>query len=98
MRAPLARSPSVLADAYSTTPRSTIARTLRGSMRGDSRVLPGGNAMSWRKLATGSGSTGVTTADSDVRGAMENMIARSALLNRSSMAAVWWDFDGETDA
>ena len=54
--------------------------------------------MSWRKLATGSGSIGVITiADSDVSGAMENMIARSALLNRSSMGAVCWDFDGEAD-
>jgi hypothetical protein len=53
--------------------------------------------MSWRKLATGSGSTGVTIADNDVSGAMENMIARSALLNRSSMAAVCRDFDGEDD-
>jgi len=53
--------------------------------------------MSWRKLATGSGSTGVIIADSDVSGAMENMIARSALLNRSSMGAVCWDFDGEAD-
>src|SRR5262245_3972507 len=97
MRAPLARSPSALADAYSTTPRSTIARILRGSMRGGSRVLPGGNAMSWRKLATGSGSTGVTTADSDVRGAMENMIARSALLNVSSIRAFCWDLDAEDD-
>ena len=53
--------------------------------------------MSWRKLATGSGSIGVITADSEVNGAMENMIARSALLNRSSMGAVCWDFDGEAD-
>jgi hypothetical protein len=53
--------------------------------------------MSWRKLATGSGSIGVTTADRDVNGAMENMIARSALLNVSSMAAFCWDFDGEAD-
>jgi hypothetical protein len=53
--------------------------------------------MSWRKLATGSGSTGVTIADSDVSGEMENMIARSAILNVSSMAAVCWDFDGEDD-
>jgi hypothetical protein len=29
--------------------------------------------------------------------AMENMIARSALLNSSSMGAVCWDFDGEVD-
>jgi hypothetical protein len=39
-------------------------------------VLPDDNAMNWRKLAIGSGSIGVTTADSDVSGAMENMIAR----------------------
>ena len=37
--------------------------------------------MSWRKLATGSGSTGVIIADNDVSGAMENMIALCALLN-----------------
>jgi hypothetical protein len=51
-------------------------------------VLPDDNAMNWRKLAIGSRSIGVTTADSD---AMENMIARSALLNRSSMAAACWE-------
>ena len=66
-------------------------------MRGASRAVPGGNVMSWRKLATGSGSTGVINADSDVSGAIENMIARSALLNRSSMGAICWDFDGEAD-
>ncbi len=60
-------------------------------------MAPRGNAMSWRKLATGSGSTGVIIADSDVSGAMENMIARSAFLNRSSMGAVCWEFDGEAD-
>jgi hypothetical protein len=53
--------------------------------------------MSWRKLAAGSGSIGVITAGSAVNGALENMIARSALFNRSSMGAVCRGFDGEAD-
>ena len=40
--------------------------------------------MSWRKLATGSGSIGIITAGSEVNGALENMIARSALLRRDA--------------
>ena len=39
--------------------------------------------MSWRKLATGSGSTDVEMAGNDVSGATENKIALCALLNPS---------------
>jgi hypothetical protein len=39
--------------------------------------------MSWRKLATGSGSTCVVIVDNDVSGAIENMIALCALLSPS---------------
>jgi hypothetical protein len=75
--------------------RRNVARACADRCAGASRV-PGGNAMSWRKLPAGSGSIGVTIADSDVSGATENMIARSALTNPSSMGrSVCWDFGGE---
>jgi hypothetical protein len=75
------------------------ARFVRGPMWGASRAVSGGNAMSWRKLAAGSASTGGVIAD--VSGAMENTIALCALLNPSlpdeSMWVVFWDIDDGVD-
>jgi hypothetical protein len=80
---------------HSTTPRSTIVRILRGSMRGVSRVVPGGNA-SWRKLATG-GSTGDHRGQRRQRrdGETDRALCIAQFL---SMGVVCWDFDGKARA
>ena len=66
-------------------------------MPGALRVVLGGNAIRRRKLATGSGFISVIVAGTHSSGALENIIAPSALLNSSSIEAACWDFDGKAD-